>query len=845
MFCIRTVFAYAGIPISHYAANAYRFNKEYPQEKVYLHFDNTSYMTGDTVWFKAYVVNASDLTAAKSQVLHVDLLSAAGGKIRQHKFRIVDGQADGYICLTNVNTDIGREKRGEIVANLQSGYYEIRAYTAYMLNFQDAAIFSRVFPVMEIRKDDTTGTGVRDLPTYNQLKIQERPIMTKTHDMDVSFYPEGGSMIIGRPCRVAFKVTGKNGLGLDATGVLEGVLDGVVDDSLHICTVHDGMGSFMFTPSGNNNSVKFETADGISGTFDLPEAVQYGHTLNIVGQTADSLKLKVISSTDPANLQDSLGLAIMCRGRLMHFSQIPVYQEHSESILEVALSGIPEGVCQICLYDSIGNPVSTRMFYHRDGRETPQIDVSFGKPTYRPLEKVRLDVDVTYKGHPFSDNICLSVRDDDCHQGGYYSDLRTDLLLSSDLRGLVWKPEYYFECDDAEHSEALDLLCMVQGWERYDWKQMAGVVEFKEKKRLESGLTYNAWIKDRESGLGIDGIPMNVSYILPDSSITQLKMLTEQGGYMGLDIPDFYGDAELYLWPDRKGESRKARKNSEVIIDIPKPSIRQLLPQEMEELRKHVANMDNPEDSTSALPQVININNGILLPEVDIKEKRPFVDYATFHDFDIRREREGYDKMDVTLSEFMANQGYDLHDLDPLLLLFRPVPFPTGRDRQPSPYATKMSEVENVILFDEPVDYHTYAWLDVVVWNNNEFVSQIDWESPGWLTAYQHNEKFTFGIVYLEDKKSKVIDTYNLDNIHQVRLPLHGYTQPAQFYTPQYPDGPQYYDVDYRRTLYWNPNLQTGKDGHAGIEFYNNSYSTRFKASASGLNGGVPYSMDK
>ena len=39
----------------------------------------------------------------------------------------------------------------------------------------------------------------------------------------------------------------------------------------------------------------------------------------------------------------------------------------------------------------------------------------------------------------------------------------------------------------------------------------------------------------------------------------------------------------------------------------------------------------------------------------------------------------------------------------------------------------------------------------------------------------------------------------------------------------------------------WKPD----RDGHAGIEFYNNSYSTRFKVSASGLNGGVPYSMDK
>ncbi|MCQ2073487.1 MAG: hypothetical protein MJY96_10255, partial [Bacteroidaceae bacterium] len=129
LFCIRTVFAYAGEPLSHYAANAYRFDKEYPQEKVYLHFDNTSYLTGDTVWFKAYVVNASDFSASKSGVLYVDLLNAAGSEMKQQKFKIVDGQADGYICLTNVNTDTGRRLRGE--RNLLSGYYEIRAYTAY------------------------------------------------------------------------------------------------------------------------------------------------------------------------------------------------------------------------------------------------------------------------------------------------------------------------------------------------------------------------------------------------------------------------------------------------------------------------------------------------------------------------------------------------------------------------------------------------------------------------------------------------------------------------------------------------------------------------------------------
>ena len=828
LFCIRSLFAYAGNPLSHYAANAYRFNKEYPQEKVYLHFDNTSYLTGDTVWFKAYVVNASDLTASKSGVLYVDLLNAAGSEMKQQKFKIVDGQANGYISLTNANTETGRKWRGE--ANLLSGYYEIRAYTAYMLNFQDAAIFSRVFPVMEITKDDTTGENVWKMPTYNHFKYQKRPLMSKTHDMDVTFYPEGGNMITGRPCRVAFKVTGKDGLGLDASGVL--------GDSIQISTVHDGMGSFVFTPSGKRGRVRFETADGICGTFDLPEAVQYGHTLNIVGQTADSLKLKVISSTDPANQQDSLGLAIMCRGRLMHFSTIPVQQEQSEGTLAIALSGIPEGVCQICLYDRTGNPVSTRMFYRRSSRDIPQIDVRFDKQAYHPLDKVKVDVGMTYKGQPFSDEICLSIRDDDGHQGPYYSDLRTDLLLSSDLRGLVWKPEYYFESVDAVHNEALDLLCMVQGWERYDWKQMAGVVEFRETKRLENGLTYNAWVKDRKSGLGIDSIPLNVSYMLPDSSISQLKLLTEQGGYMGLDMPDFYGDADLSLWPGKMSSRHKvSKKNTEVIFEELKPSVRRWEPQEMEELWKQMVKAENSADSTSALPQVINVKHGILLPEVDIKEKRLFVDYATFHDFDIHRDREGYNKMNITLREYLMSQGFIVHD-DSISYLIGPfgefASFTNAFDD------FKMSSIESVMLFDELMDEETrirvldkYLGLNV----------NADPNAP-----YEPNEDGVWGylcIITMEHKGSKIIDTYNLKNIQQLRLPVHGYTPPAQFYTPQYPDGPQYYDVDYRRTLYWNPNLQTDKDGHAGIEFYNNSYSTRFKVSASGLNGGVPYSMDK
>ena len=52
----------------------------------------------------------------------------------------------------------------------------------------------------------------------------------------------------------------------------------------------------------------------------------------------------------------------------------------------------------------------------------------------------------------------------------------TDLLLSSDLRGFIAYPNYYFEKDDEVHRQALDLLMMVQGWRRYDYHDMTAPV---------------------------------------------------------------------------------------------------------------------------------------------------------------------------------------------------------------------------------------------------------------------------------------------------------------------------------------------------------------------------------
>ena len=124
---IRKIAAYS----KHFAA----FTNSYPQEKVYLHFDNSSYFLGETLWFKAYLVTADrNALSQYSKTLFVELITPEGNIIETKKLKITNGQCHGDFKFPTTKF---------------AGFYEVRAYTRYMLNFDKNTIFSRVFPVYD------------------------------------------------------------------------------------------------------------------------------------------------------------------------------------------------------------------------------------------------------------------------------------------------------------------------------------------------------------------------------------------------------------------------------------------------------------------------------------------------------------------------------------------------------------------------------------------------------------------------------------------------------------------------------------------------------------------------
>ena len=856
--------------LSRFAGNIHQFSSIFPQEKVYIQFDNTSYYTGETIWFKAYVVNAADNHRAESKVLYVDLLSPGGVVLKQQKLKIVAGQCDGSFPLLDASTSQARELRG--VLPYPSGFYEVRAYTMNMMNFCQDAIFSRVLPIYE--KPSNEGGFYEEKPSiklHKEVVEQYRPQTKEEAALNAGFYPEGGHLIMGRNNRVAFKIWGSDGIGIEAEVLPDG-------SDRSIRTEHDGMGIFEFKPTSKNNSVTV-TANGRTRKFSLPDAETQGYVLK--ADRKDKTLDVGISGTEgmPA---DTLGLAITCRDGLVYFNCVS--QENHGAQVSVPLD-FSDGVCRLVLFDRNGNILASRYFYNKTDIPVPQLDFEPDQERYAPFEKVRLDF--TLKdgaGNPFRDRFCLSVRDSRCSGNMSSGDLRSTLLLSSDLKGFVYNPEWYFEADDEEHYHALDLLAMVQGWERYEWDTMSGRKDFKELHRLEKGLTINGWILSPSGKKPMMGVKVMAALVPPDKKRTEkFDCITDSTGYFGLDISDYYDIARLTIHTTESQKRKIVGTSSRILFErsmtpdlrpyyVPETILRNI----STSVRKAVSKPQEVHDDN--MPEIIWDNIGYLLPDVDINDRRKYIDFYTFKAFNVVQDLE----MELDKAEFsgdvmgyLMDKGYQLtiaadsNGVGDVLLDL------SGSDEEIAfqladtsrlngvrtfwyvhdkehcqyqgifcpPWAIDTKDVNSIMIYDRVMPLTSVMTLTPLF--TEGFGHHVDVSSQ-MNVVESTSSSYNYYLVDLEVKENYFLSTRKeLMEIGKRITTFAGYSSPYQFFSPEYPDGPIVGDVDYRRTIFWEPNVVTDSQGRASVEFYNNSMTSHFSVSSAGLTAsGQPYILE-
>ncbi|MCQ2064290.1 MAG: hypothetical protein MJY66_00340 [Bacteroidaceae bacterium] len=905
--------------LMRFAGNIHQFNELFPQEKVYLQFDNTAYFQGETIWFKAFVTRASDMSHAPSKVLYVDLVSPNGVVLQQQKLKIAGGQADGCISLMDASTDQARELRG--IRPYPSGYYEIRAYTQYMLNFDEEILFSRVLPVYQTPDKEGDYTDP-DLAPESKIESQNRPDAERLHDVNVQFYPEGGHTVRGLQSRVAFKATDGHGQGL------EGTLTLTCDDGLQVSAKsgHEGMGSFMFHAGSGRTQAVFTTG-GRQYRVSVPAPSVAGYTMQVDNLSG---RMDVTINRSEVLHERTVGLTVTCRGELFMFKELAM--NDGENRFSFDTDGWPVGVCRVVLFTDRGEVLAARSIFNEvKGYAPPTITVKADKRKYNAFDRMKLSFDLRDRqGNPFRDRFCVSVRDASDYGTQYADNLMTDMLLSSDLKGFIHNPSYYFLSQDKGRRNDLDLLCMVQGWERYDWEYMSDNRYFQETHRLEENLSLNGWIMSNSLGKGrsLKDVKMYVAVVpRTNDNLEMGQAVTGSDGYFGFNMRDFYGKADLTMRIAKAGDEQMEPRAKIRLERAQLPSVRAYTKEELQPAWARKTPVEETLADVSDFPTIIDESKGIALPDVDIEGKRKYVDYFTFKAFDVYSDVEtelDLGSYPTDVAGYLIDKGYtvwcpvantvwygtesaSMNGTDPTYqyvfsddydyyrsnvngtpgitqnsYLFYGSPngavydaaggrmigmqvnsFPEdnyfklnghnvvwyvhdgdryyGSGQYSEPWNIDVQDIESILVFDDLLS------MSQIRDHAPLYAKYLD--SSGMMAMF-YDQSSEARINMLVDIKlkdaSKILTKKDKMNLGKRVTTYEGLTASHRFYAPEYPEGPVPGDVDYRRTLYWNPNVVTDDNGHAEIEFYNNSYSTSFNVSGCGITaGGSPYVLDE
>ena len=829
-----------------YVQNALKFNASCPQEKVYLHFDNTAYFQGDVIWFSAYVVDAATQMPAQSKVLYVELLSPNGVVLRQLKLKVENGQVHGSLPLIDASIEEARALRGTVA--LPSGFYEVRAYTRTMLNFDEATVFSRVFPVYEQPEKE----GDFDNPVmsrYNNPYDKQRPEAEKAKKLSVTFYPEGGALVQGIPNRVAFKAMNENGMGVSLKGHLKGEEP---EQPVLMAAVHDGMGYFTFTPKKGRYNAVFEH-DGKEYSFRLPDAEEKGYALQVDDASAELFEVKLNGVGVPDEL---LGVTMMCRGKVCYFDTLTISQGRAS--FSIAKEKLPTGVHQLTLFNGAGRVCAQRLVFVNRGMLAGDVRVTASAGQYEPFAQVQMQVQtVAPNGVPLPATISMAVRDSKNLGTAYCDNVMTNMLLSSELKGYIHNPEFYFESNDAAHAKALDLLMMVQGWTRYNWRQMARLEPFIIKHFVEDGLVIDGMVLRRMQDKPIKGASVKMRLYSPDRSQTQeTTVTTDEEGRFGFSVQEFDGKWDMYLTATKDDEELDCRMR---LDRASRPAVRAYTGSDT--YLPDFATLQGEEpvvEEAKKDPMLQEYPDSVfLLDNVDVYGRRKYVDYLTFKAYDAEEDTELHlDGGNYTymVRDYLKDKGYDIDytrydgvipegistrdemvawELEQCPINNRRVLWylhNEGDEWHKASYKpgfdVDMEDVKSIIVYDSPVEYMNIPFvreiLDAMTLESLSKTKKLDDMilSPGLYVI--DVAMYPKGL-----RKSKVKG--------QRQTTFRGYSEVAAFFAPEYPDGPIPGDVDYRRTLYWNPALTTDAEGNATVTFYNNGYSKRFDISAEGI----------
>ena len=871
----------ASIPINTVVDRVQKYFNVYPVEKVHLHFDKPYYAVGDTLWFKTYL-QQNLFEYSSSKIVYVEMLNSRDSLIQTLRIPLKNNAGQGQLVLDPqfINQDNYRFRAyTKWMANFDQAYFynkvlpigdAINKKLGAELKFEPVsdkktkAIFQfrdREGNLLGRRKitweatdgwdpfskgkeetDDmgrvTLNLSIKDTAYLKkgQLHVtidgdKTGPDLVGTYalkhalwDADVQFFPEGGDLLAGVPKKIAFKAVSSTGKGLKVSGR---ILDSKKQEIVSFSDIAFGMGYVDFLPvAGESYQAEVTFDNGEQRSFALPAVQAEGINVVLHQEDEQAFQVGLVANDDfyAKHANQAYYVLGQSNGHLVYAAQATL--KNSSILVTIPKNKLPNGILQLSIMQPDGKLLSERLLFNRS-QPLLAIGVKTDKPTYARKEAVKLSLDVAV---PDSLASTYSIAVTDERKVPYNDDkelgILSDYLLTSDLKGYVEQPNYYFNEAHENRKDALNALLMTQGFRRFVYEDLLAEkypqVQFMPEQGISlSGiLRLNTGRPQPNGGLLLSIPSRNIrkdaytdaqgrfsfdNLVFPDSSkvtinargndnFRNLVINMDQTFFPGIDDGGIYAnDNEQHIDQAMKAyldNSKKEYRTSFLIDEVEVTGVQ----------RKLVTSKE-----FSSL-------SGLSMPEHRIEGER----------------LSGCNVLTMCLSTLLTGITYDNQSLKYYI---------TRNYNQGSRVPVQF------FLDGMPIDEQS---LNSIIPSDIEAIEIFMRDELGTVSRIYQND----GVVSIMTKKKQQNNQPRmslaeiesmLPKTNVIEMTPLGYVKERQFYSPKYDSPDSKNTNDYRTTIYWNPDVRLDKSGHVDLNFYNGDGSGRYKVIVEGQDAsGVP-----
>jgi hypothetical protein len=752
----------------------------YSSEKIFLHTDRDLYLAGDTVWFKAYLMDAqSHVLSQNSAVAYVSLFNTDFKKINDAKLQMVNGQSFAQLILPR---------------SLADGAYYLSAHSYLMQNFDDAFFFQKTIQVLNKSN------------TYQQvLQTRLKPA--------IQFFAEGGDLIENQKARIGFKITNQNGYGIDCEGYISNAAGEKIQE---IKTNYLGIGSFSIMPEAGQKA--FFNINNETIEANLPAIKAKGFTLfvdNVVKK--DGIYMQVSN-----NVLDKKTLRLIAhqRGKILFENEFKIQKTSQNFFLKNELIQ-QDGIVHILLLDAANQPIAERLVFHHQHQNELKIEASLAQKNLQPRELITLNLQLNTQSEA---NVSVAIIDPDLMpiSSQQNPNLHSYLLLNSDLKGQIELPNSYFQMEENLARFYLDNLMLTHGWSRFKWQELDNQkIDFAvEKSQIIAGKAFfNKKLIKNET----------IKFCFWNK--TALK-------YASTTV-DSAGHFELQTnWKDSVAVNAFDSKGHDLNLVFDDTFTPKLLP-----YKAPIEALINQkfELKEEAFMQRINAENALLLDEVVIKTSR--YNALKFDSRRMMYQGEPDVTVEIT-KDMSASALSITQMLEGRIVGIRPGMLAEGMnedrvmapstgvkddpntDNKPNDFIKSKITPKILILVD---GVPTSSWALSSI--DPRLVERVDLlRSVGTSAVFgiQGGEGKVINILL---KKGGEMNDIFIKPVQSWQ----GFTTAKEFFEPKYALKQDKSTPDYRSTIYWNPNIKTDANGKASISFYNSDIAKKFQVVIEGI----------